>query len=38
MKLKCKFFFLCSNDIKQGHKNIALELVIIHVLASFGEI
>lgn len=32
------FYVLCSNDIKQDHKGITLELILTHVFGSFGEI
>jgi hypothetical protein len=32
------FYMLCSKDKKQGHKRIAIELVLTHVFASIGKV
>lgn len=32
------FYMLCSNEIKEGHEGIALELALTHVFAAIGEV
>jgi len=32
------FYMLCSNDVKQGHEGIAIEIALTHVFESLGEI
>jgi hypothetical protein len=32
------FYMLCSNDMKQGHEGLAIELALTHVFESLGKI
>ena len=32
------FYMLCSNDVKEGHEGIALELALTHAFQSIGEV
>jgi hypothetical protein len=32
------FYMLCSNDVKEGHEGLAIEIALSHVFGSLGEV